>query len=312
MRIVVTGGSGRAGEYILAECASRGHDVVNADLRPPPEGAQYSGGLFQRVDCEDMSALITATRGADAIIHMAAIPAPNTEPERVLFRINMMSNWNVLEACEINGIQRVVMASSINAVGAGWGDGLIPTEYFPVDEEHPTRVQDAYSQSKWLGEQMADAFIRRGHIKQIASMRFHGLWDLMMAKNHRVNGDKIATGGRNAMGFWSWVGRHDAARACRLAIEKDLDGHQVFFINASDTVLEISTEEALGKEYPGIPVRKPLGQFESPLSIEKAKRLLGWIPLESWREGLMLAAEPPPDARREDYQAPWTRIRTRQ
>ena len=47
---------------------------------------------------------------------------------------------------------------------------------FPIDEEHPTRAEDSYSQSKWLGEEMADGFCRRRDM-QIASMRFHALMD---------------------------------------------------------------------------------------------------------------------------------------
>ncbi len=73
----------------------------------------------------------------------------------------MMANWNVLEAAEVHGIGRICMASSVNAVGAGWGSKLYTPEYYPVDEKHPTRAEDAYSQSKWLGEEMGEAFVRR-------------------------------------------------------------------------------------------------------------------------------------------------------
>ena len=307
MRIAVTGGSGKAGEYIIAECAAAGHEVVNIDRRPPGPGYRESGARYLRADTEDLGEVVTATRGADAVIHMAAIPAPATDPEVSLFRINMMSNWCVLEACELNGVERVVMASSVNAVGASWGDRPIPPEYFPVDEEHPTRVQDAYSQSKWLGEHMADAFIRRGKIRQIASMRFHALWDPARARDHLSQGEKQATVGQITQGFWGWVGRHDAARACRLGIDRELDGHEAFFINATDTVLEIPTAAALEKEYPGVEIRRPMGEFESPLSVEKAERLLGWVPVESWRTGDVKDPEPVTDAESPPYQAPWQR-----
>ena len=108
---------------------------------------------------------------------MAAIPAPVNFPEHEVFRINMMSNWNVLEAAEIHDIPKVVMASSVNAIGAVFSPNPVPDpEYLPVDEELPTRASDGYAQSKWLGEGMADAFCRRRQM-QIASMRFHWLAD---------------------------------------------------------------------------------------------------------------------------------------
>jgi UDP-glucose 4-epimerase len=336
MRVVVTGGSGRAGEYIIAEMAAHGWEVINADRNPPgpiagggdeaknergpstssgraDRGAQdaqtewQSPALFWQVDVTDFGDVVNAVAGADAVIHMAAIPAPNHMPENQLFRINMLSSWNVLEACEVHGVKRVVMASSVNALGAGWGEHTYPPLYFPVDESHPTRVEDAYSQSKWLGEQMAQAFIRRGHIKQVANMRFHGLWDPATAVAHRERGDKKETSGRRGMGLWSWTGRHDAARACRLAIENDFEGAEAFFINASDTVLDIPTVDAIRKEYPGVPLRKPIEGFGSALDISKAKRILGWEPVESWRDGTVRPPEPVKGVRSPEYRAPWRR-----
>jgi len=306
MKVIVTGGSGRAGEYILADLVASGHTAINADLAPPPASAHDSGALFQRCDFTDFGQTVATLRGADAVVHMAAIPAPATDPEHVVFRVNMMSAWNVLEAAELHGINRIVMASSVNAVGAGWGSELFVPDYFPVDEAHPTRVQDAYSQSKWLGEQMADAFCRRRRGLQIASMRFHGLWDPATADRHQKTGDRTRTSGRNAMGFWSWVGRHDAARACRLAIEKKLEGHEAFFINATDTTLELPTEDAIRREYGEVTYRRALPDFTSPLDISKAERLLGWVPQESWREGTVKPPEQRQQAR-PHYQAPWTR-----
>ena len=86
------------------------------------------------------------------------------------------------------------------------------------------------------------------------------------------------------MGFWGWVDRRDAARACRLAIETDWQGHEVFFINGAETTLTIPTEEALAAAYPGVPLRRPLPGFASPLDISKAARILDWAPEHSWQD----------------------------
>lgn len=306
-KVVVTGGSGRAGEYIIAELAANGYDVYNVDAVPPRPDSASNAAQFWRVDVTDYGEVINALTGADAVIHMAAIPAPNQDAEHKVFRINMMANWNVLEAAEVHGIGRICMASSINAVGAGWGSKLYTPEYYPVDENHPTRVEDAYSQSKWLGEEMGEAFVRRRPGKvQIANMRFHALWGPETAKRHLESGDKMSIGGRHPMGFWSWVGRHDAARACRLTIEKEFGGHEAFFINATDTVLEIPTMDALEAVHPGVEIREPLPGFKSPLSVRKAEELLDWIPVESWREGTVREPEPN-DVKPAEYKAQWTR-----
>jgi UDP-glucose 4-epimerase len=308
-KVVVTGGSGRAGEYIIAELAAHGYEVHNVDAVPPRPGSASTAAQFWRIDVTDYGEVLNALTGADAVVHMAAIPAPNQDPEHKVFRINMMSNWNVLEAAEVHGIGRICMASSVNAVGAGWGSKLYTPEYYPVDEKHPTRAEDAYSQSKWLGEEMGEAFVRRRSGKvQIANMRFHALWDPATAKRHLESGDKtsILGDGRNPMGFWSWVGRHDAARACRLTIEKEFGGHEAFFINSTDTTLDIPTMDAIEEVHPGVEMRESLPGFKSPLSVSKAEDLLDWIPVESWREGTVREPEPT-DATPNPYKAQWTR-----
>lgn len=306
-KVVVTGGSGRAGEYIISELAAHGYEVFNADAVPPRPGSPSNAAQWWNIDVTDFGEVVNALTGADAVVHMAAIPAPNKDPEHKLFRINMLANWNVLEAAEIHGIERICMASSVNAVGAGWGQKIYTPEYYPLDEEHPTRVEDAYSQSKWLGEEMAEAFVRRreGRV-QIANMRFHALWDPATAKRHLESSGAAVKGRHNAGGFWSWVGRHDAARACRLTIEKEFGGAEAFFINATDTTLDIPTMDAIKEIHPDVEIREPLEGFRSPLSVAKAEKLLGWVPVESWRAGTVREPEPN-DSSPTEYVAQWTR-----
>lgn len=287
MRVTVTGGSGRAGTYIIPELIANGHLVLNADRVP----LKNSAAQFMRIDVTDFNDTLTALSGADAVIHLAAIPNPRQDAERRVFETNITGNWNVLEAAEILNIEKIVMASSINAIGADFSHGVVPLEYFPIDEKHPTRVEDAYSQSKWLGEQMADAFCRRRTV-QISSMRFHALWDEEMSRVHKIRcheSDSQSTGSpqlaidRGAMGFWGWVDRRDAARACRFAIERSWHGHEVFFINSNETNITVPTEEAIASTYPGVPLRRELPGFISPIDTSKAERILGWKPVHSWR-----------------------------
>ena len=154
---------------------------------------------------------------------------------------------------------------------------------------------------------MGEAFVRRRPGKvQIANMRFHALWEPAMGKRHLESGNKTSLDGRGPMGFFSWAGRHDAARACRLSIEKEFGGHEAFFINSTDTVLEIPTVDVIEAVHPGVEIREPLPGFSSLLSVRKAEELLGWVPVESWREGTLRDPEPS-DVTPQPYKAQWTR-----
>ena len=113
MKIIVTGGSARAGRFIIQEMVSHGYDVVNADITSGPD----QRARFVAVDVIDFGQVVTVTKGATAIIHMAAIPNPLMTPEHEVFRVNMVSNWNVLEATEIHDIPKLPLASSVNAIG---------------------------------------------------------------------------------------------------------------------------------------------------------------------------------------------------
>ena len=252
MRVVMDERSGDGRQRPRRQVHRRGasHARLRRDERGPG-GRPQDGVRFIRVESTDLGEIVAAFKGAEAVVHMAAIPDPLTDPEHVVFRVNMLSNWNVLEAAEIHAIPRVVMASSINAIGATFSKTRVAPLYFPIDEQHPTRVEDGYAQSKWLGEEMAAAFCRRREM-QIASLRFHALLDSEEQREAQQRPVTDATDQRGrAKSFWGWTDRSDAAQACRLAIERDWSGHEAFFINGTETVLAIPTTQAIDVAYPG-------------------------------------------------------------
>ncbi|MDA1280419.1 MAG: NAD(P)-dependent oxidoreductase [Chloroflexi bacterium] len=285
--VFVTGSTGRAGQYIVKDLLDHGYEVVGVDKNPPggTSAIRAADYTFKIVDVTDFGQVLSAMKGCDAIIHMAAIPNPIMAPEHEVFRVNMTSNWNVLEAAEVHKVDRVVLASSINAVGAVFSKGITPRPYFPMDEDHPTYAEDAYSQSKWLGEEIADAFVRRRPGKvQIASMRFHGLMDRERQTALNARPERGGAHGNNAKHFWGWTDIAEAARACVLAIEVDFGGHEAFFINGEDTSADEPTEQLISAVYPEAEIRTPMPGHRSAISVEKAKRLLGWEPKVTWRD----------------------------
>ncbi len=279
MNVAVTGGLGQSGEYVIRELAANGHHPICVDLayRPPPE----VDAPYRRANVLDLGETLHALRDVDAVVHLARA-GPTAAPERI-FGGNVMQTWNVLQAAELLGAQKLVLASSVNAIGAAFNLTLVPPEYFPIDEHHPTRAQDAYSISKWVGEQIADSFARRRDV-QIASFRLHALMrDEELVPHCQERG---ADPRRLAGDFWSYTSLRDAARAARLALEADWEGHQAFFINAADTCLQIPTTEAIAACYPDVPVRQPLDGFAGVLSTAKAAEAFGWRPEVSWRDAV--------------------------
>ena len=285
MKLVVFGGSGRIGRHVVAELIGHGHAVVNADRSPPPHVTwlydQSGAELYVHTDLSRLGDVVSVLRGADGLVQLAAIPNPTGHVPGEVFHTNMVTDFNVLEAADLLGIPKLVMSSSINALGASFNGGVVAPRYFPVDERHETRCEEIYSTTKWLGEELAAAYARRRGV-QIASLRYTWVMDKAIRARTRAGGDPRAEQERGAKGFWSWVDIRDVASACRLALEASWQGHERFWINAADTMLDLPTSEALAKWYPGVPLREPLDGHAAVLSIAKARRILGWRPAYSW------------------------------
>ena len=275
MRVVVTGGSGKAGSAIITELLEYGHEVLSVDT-----AAGDGRTSFMRADVTDYGQTLSVLHGADWVIHMAAIPSPVSDPPEVVFSTNTISTWNVLQAAEVLGITKLVLASSVNAMGLVFSRDTVPPKYLPIDEEHPTRAEDSYSLSKLVGEEIAEGFCRKNPM-QIASFRFHGLRRDDELEEYSASPEMDPLPG--AKSLWGYLRLDDAARACRKALEADWEGHEAFFLNASDTTLGLPTEEAAAIAYPGVPLNKPLPGFQAAIDCSKAQRLFGWESTGSWR-----------------------------
>jgi len=276
MRVVVTGGSGKAGSAIIPELLEHGHEVLSVDTV-----AGDGGTPFMRADVTDYGQTLSVLRDADWVIHMAAIPSPVSDPPEVVFSTNTVSTWNVLQAAEVLGITKLVLASSVNAVGLVFSRETVPPLYLPIDEEHPTRAEDSYSLSKLVGEEIADGFCRKNPM-QIASFRFHGLRRDDDLSEYSASPEMDPLPG--AKSLWGYLRLADAVRACRMALEADWEGHEAFFLNASDTTLGLPTEQAVAAAYPGVPLSKPLPGFQAVIDCSKAQRFFGWESTGSWRD----------------------------
>jgi len=267
VRIAITGGSGSVGRTIVAETMRQGHSAINIDRVAPPE--PQPDVPFVAAEMSDYEALVRAFAGCDAVIHMAAIPAPGHHPDHVVHNNNAVGSYNALRAAAENGIRRICQASSVNATGHSYSRAP-RYDYFPLDEHHPTYNEDPYSLSKWICELQADSVVRRYADMVIASMRFHWVVptrDLPAANIDRPGAPKS---------LWAYTLHGAAARACLLSLTAPFTGHEVFYIVAPETVHPRPSLELAREFYPLVPVIGDLGGHNSFFSSRKAETMLGW------------------------------------
>jgi nucleoside-diphosphate-sugar epimerase len=277
-KVLLTGSDGLIGRAVLPELHEHGYLVTPVDLNPVEKWGTRT------VDCEDFGQVVSVMHGHDAVVHLAAIPNPLRNPVEVVFRNNVISAFNVLEAAAVLGIKKVVMASSISALGTAFMIRPFNPLYIPIDEDHLLLAQDAYGLSKITGEELAKGYCRRIPDLSLVSLRFTlVVGDEVRARNLRLARDPQRQSSEYASVLWTYVDVRDAASACRLALEADLPGHEAFFIAAPSIIPGDPIEERLARHYPGdYPVAAQIHGSASPLDCRKAERILGWKAVYNW------------------------------
>ncbi|MBW7455844.1 NAD-dependent epimerase/dehydratase family protein [Paenibacillus sepulcri] len=276
-KVVVTGGSGMLGKWVVRHFVEQGYDVINADVKHPEE--PLCPTLL--IDLNNLGETYGVLAGADAVVHLAAIPAAHIKPSEVTFNNNVMSTYNILEAAAGLGIKKAVIASSESSYGIVFAVNRFGPQYVPVDEEHPQLPQDSYGLSKVVNEQTADMFHRRTGM-QVVSMRIGNVIapDAYKGFPRFIHNPEM----RDRI-LWSYVDTRDVAEACRLAIETDGLGSVALNLAADDTSMAVPSRDLMAARFPEVnDFRQPLAGYESLLSNEKAKRLLGWQPKHVWRD----------------------------
>jgi nucleoside-diphosphate-sugar epimerase len=271
--IVVTGGSGKAGRAVVRDLVEHGYTVLNVDIAPPSERL----APFLRADLTDLGQTYEVLHGADAVVHLAAIPAPGLQADEVTFRTNMSSTYNIFTAATTLGLKRVVWASSETTLGLPF-DKEQPA-YAPIDEEHPLYPQTSYALSKVLSEEMAR------QMNRITGVPFIGLRfsNIMEPEDYQRFPSFWNDAKLRKWNLWGYVDARDVAQSCRRGLEANITGADHFIIAAGDTVMNRPNRELMAEVFPGVPLREGVGDTETLLSVEKAKRLLGYVPEFSWR-----------------------------
>ena len=283
--VAVTGSSGKLGRHVVAHLAEHGHRVIALDRVPDPASR---AAAFVRVDLTDFGQVSEALTyvddvhdGIDAVVHLAAIPAPGLTTNAATFSNNITATYNVFAAARRAGIRSIVWASSETVLGLPFET---PPPYIPVDEKYHPRPESTYSLVKTLEEEMARQFCRWQPDLTMVGLRFSNVMDVGdYAQFPGFDADARA----RSWNLWGYIDGRDGAQAVRLALEycaRGTGGVEVFVIANADTVMSRSSAELAAEVFPDVPVTRALGEHETLLSIEKARRVLGYAPAHSWRD----------------------------
>ena len=278
MRVIVTGGSGRAGTYTVRELANAGHTVINLDTQRPPEGLP---GEFIQLDLTNAGEVYDAFFQAKpaGVCHLAANPSPGGFPRQQTFGNNVLSTYNVMQAAGDTGVPRLIYASSEMATGWLTTDALPPR--FPFNEDDRVATPNAYALSKYMGEVIADSMVTRYPTMAICSLRINNVitpdrYDILQYRR-----DNFPEGGGN---FWSYIDARDVATAFRAALEGHSNDHEVFLIAAADTSIDMPIREAIERLHgPLTTIAPDHGDYQSVFDCRKIERAFGWKALQSWR-----------------------------
>lgn len=278
MKVVITGGSGLLGPWVVREFLEAGYDVLNVDAKLPNE--ELCPTLL--VDLTDLGETVQALSGADAVVHVAAIPRVGIRPDAVTFSTNAVSTYNILEAAATHGIRKAVITSSESSYGLVFATHPFDPLYIPIDEDHPQLPQDAYGLSKIVNEATAETFHRKTGM-QVVSFRLGNV--ITPEKYERDFPAFIHQPTWRKTILWSYIDARDAATAYRLAIETDGLGAAKLNIAADWTSMDVTNRELLETCYPNVSdIRVSLDGYDTLMSNERAKSLLGWKPVHHWRD----------------------------
>ncbi|HEY9291833.1 MAG TPA: NAD(P)-dependent oxidoreductase [Microlunatus sp.] len=281
MRIAVTGSSGKLGRATCVRLREAGHAVLGLDRTGAP------GFDFSMIDFTDygqtldgMLGITARHDGLDAVVHLAAIPVNGPVPDATIFHNNMITTFNVMHAALRAGIDTIVYASSITAMGFPFAEA---PSYLPLDEGSGGRANNTYGMVKVMEEAMAGQLVRIRPRLSITALRFTNVTEPGEYQTFAERGSDPSYR-RDLM--WSYVDARDGAQAIDLALQHAEPGFEVYNVAASDSGLAVPSVDLARGAFPEVPLRKELGEHETLMSIDKAAQRLGYRPQHLWRDEL--------------------------
>ncbi len=294
MRILFTGGSGKAGKHVIPYLLDQGHKVMNVDL-VPLDHPGVDNLLADITDSGQMFNAMTSYTGFDelepgkgvpkfdAVVHFAAVPRILINPDNETFRVNAMGTYNVIEAAVKLGIKKIIIASSETTYGICFSDGKTDPKVLPLEEDYEVDPMDSYGLSKVVNEKTAESFQRRSGF-DIYALRIgnviepHEYAELFP---HYFKHPEVRR--RNA---FCYIDARDLGQIVDLCLKKDGLGYQVFNAGNDHNGAIIPSRELAKKFFPNVPLSRELDQHEALFSNLKIREVLGFREQHNWRKYL--------------------------
>lgn len=293
MRILFTGGSGKAGKHCIDYLLAQGHTLLNLDqvelghprvltrLADITDAGQVFDVMASYAHYDELETG-AGVPSFDAVVHFAAVPRLLMTSDNECYRVNTMGTYNVIDAAIKMGIKKVIFASSETTYAVCFADGELKPEYLPIDEEHPTVPQDSYAMSKVVNEATAKCFQRRSGID------IYGLRINNVIEPHEYEANFPAymeNPDLRRRNIFSYIDARDLGQMVQKCLETDGLGYEVFNVSNDDHSVNLSSQDIIDRYYQGVPIKTP-NVPDSFYSNEKAKRMLGYQPQHAWRDYL--------------------------
>lgn len=294
MRVLFTGGAGKAGRHAVSYLVAQGHRVLNLDLAPlDVEGVDNR--IADMTDAGQVYDVMASYAGFDelepgtgvpkfdAVVHFAAVPRILLKPDNECFRVNTIGTYNIIDAAVKFGIRKIVFASSETTYGVCFADGERKPEYLPIDEEHPTVPEDSYAMSKVANEVTARSFQRR------SGFDIYGLRINNVIEPHEYELEfpaYLEDPDLRRRNIFAYIDARDLGHMVDRCLTVDGLGYQVFNVANDNHSVGLKTSELIARFYDGVPLTRDLGDDETFYANAKARDLLGFRPQHDWRTHL--------------------------
>lgn len=291
MRILFTGGTGKAGRHVIPYLLNQGHRILNVDLEP----LDHPGVLNRIADITDAGQMHDVMRNYadfdelepgkgppafDAVVHFAAVPRIMITSDNECYRTNVMGTYNVIDAALRAGVKKIIVASSETTYGICFANGERKPEYIPVDEDHPTVPEDSYAMSKVVNEATARSFQCRSGA-DIYALRINNVIEPHEYK--ALFPDFVTEPEKRRRNIFAYIDARDLGQMVQKCLETDGLGYEVFNVSNDDHSVAAPTSDLIDRFYQGVEVRKKMGERETFYANDKARRLLGYAPEHHWR-----------------------------
>lgn len=269
-RVLVTGAAGRIGLVTVEHLNDLGAKVTALSNVEHPD---LKADRVLIGDTRSEADVARALEGVEYVVHLAALPHPSAGTPYDVYTTNVVSTFNVLAQAGALGIDRAVIASSINATGVPFNPHEIRPAYFPWDEKAPSDVADWYSLSKQNDENTARMAWRRWGI-DVVSFRFPHVnsADALQRMSDHVR-EHPASGLREA---WTYLDTRDSAYAVELGLTAPLTGAHTFFVAAGTSSAPYATEDLLDAFAPEVPRSRRFVDREVPMDLTAVRTVLGF------------------------------------